>query len=265
MKKKILCTLLICTMAILTACGASDDSSKSESSENSSVDADADTYVEDGTDEDEEKSEEESSELNEYGLTAGQQEALLASVQASVTEGYLEKYNIPAADFKLLPYDANDLNNYDSSGQYTGEDPYECAAVWQQVDNTILWSSDFEFFMNTAIAASEEKEWIVEYLSEKDFTLADTLEEQNQKNSEAGTASYVLDTSTEHYDLTNAVYMGIAKFLNQLDEQERIGVLYELYVISDKNSESIVLNNSGQEVRSTTMFDKVISENIQFE
>ena len=252
MKKKILCTLLVCTMAILTACGASGDSSKSESAETSSGDADADTYVEE-----EEKSEEESSELNEYGLTAEQQEALLASVQASVTEGYLEKYNIPAADFELLPYDVNDLNNYDSSGKYTGVDPYECATVWAVVDNTILGSSDFELYVKTAMAAGEGKEYIVEHLLEKDFTLADTLEEQN--------ASSVLDTSTESYNLENAVYMGIAKFLNQLDKQERAEVLYELYVISDKNSEWVVLNNSEMQIKSTTMFDKVISENIQFE
>ena len=248
-------------MAILTACGASGDSSKPESAENSSVDVDADTYVENDTGEDEEKSEEESSELNEYGLTAGQQEALLASVQASVTEGYLEKYNIPAADFKLLPYDANDLNNYDWSGQYTGADPYESATVWLTVNNTILWS-DFGVYLMSVPELG--KEMGVDILLEKDLTLGDTLEEQNQKNSEIG-ASYVLDTSTERYNLENAVYMGIANFLNQLDEQERAEVLYELYTISDKNLEQVLLSNSGQEERSTTMFDKVISENIQFE
>lgn len=104
----------------------------------------------------------------------------------------------------------------------------------------------------------------VEILLDKDLTLADTLEEQNQKNSESG-VSYVLDTSTERYHLENAVYMGIAKFLNQLDEQERVEVLYELYTISDENSKRVLPDNSTQEVSSTTMFDKVISENIQFE
>ena len=33
-------------------------------------------------------------EINEYGLTDAQQEALLASVKESVTTEYLEKYNI---------------------------------------------------------------------------------------------------------------------------------------------------------------------------
>lgn len=87
--------------------------------------------------------EEKKDEFNEYGLTDEQQEALLTAVEASVKEGYLEKHNISVSDFKLLPYDANDLNNYDYTGEYigsgySGEDPYECALLWYVMDKEIL-------------------------------------------------------------------------------------------------------------------------------
>lgn len=250
MKKNVIAILLCIGMivSLLMGCGSKQEDSDTESSE---------TISEEETAVSDEPSEEESNEPNEYGLTEEQQEALLSSVKDSITKEYLEKYNIPAADFKLLPYDVNDLNNYDSSGTYSGTDPYECARMWSVVDGTICTSNDLGVRLATSVAARDTA-----LLEKEDNIFEETLDAQNQKNKGDG-FSYVLDTSSEHYSLMNAVYMGIVKFTNAMDAQERAEVLYNLYEVSHSNSEMVSIG--GAVVGTTTIFDKVISENIQFE
>lgn len=249
MKRKIVSVLLCVGMitSLLAGCGDSQKKTAEEPKKSETQ---------------KEETAKESSELNEYGLTEEQQAALLASVKDSVTEGYLEKYNIPAADFKLLPFDVNDLKNYDEAGQYTGTDPYECASVWTVVNNTILWSEPGAMLI-TLVQVGDKETGVDALMDMADLTWKDTLEEQNQKNQEGGVSYAFDDTSSEIYGLESAVYAGIAKFLNQLDERERAEVLYELYTISHNNSENVLVGN--REISSTTMFDKVISENIKFE
>lgn len=75
------------------------------------------------------------------------------------------------------------------------------------------------------------------------------------------------DTSTEQYALENAVFMGIAKFINGLETKECAEVLYNL-AMAENNSETIPVTNDsgfGRKYHSITMFGCVISENIQFE
>lgn len=251
MKKKMIVSLLCIGLivSLLTGCKGIQDKSASESSKNTEKNEEA---VSD---------EETSKKLNKYGLTDAQQEALLEAVKTSVTEGYLEKYNIPASDFELRPFDVNDLNHYDSSNEYTGEDPYECAVLWNVMDHTVLGAS-LEVTLRTFMDV-RDRESALDIIQEEDTHLEDTFEARNQKNREVDNVSYELDTSSQSYALWNSVYMGIVEFLNGLDEQERAEVLYDLYENAFDNSEEVVLDN-GSTVRSRTMFDKVISENIEF-
>ena len=163
-------------------------------------------------------------EINEYGLTDAQQEALLASVKESVTTEYLEKYNIAPADFELLPYDANDLNNYDASNTYTGTDPYESASVWNVVDDVIGKTQNWELrALSMGMDTEDDLEFAADFIESPELVFAGTLEEQNALNKETTGGAFVLDTSTQKYALENALYMGIAEFLNGLSDTARAG------------------------------------------
>lgn len=209
------------------------------------------------------KSKNDSGELNEYGLTDTQLEALLAEVKEAVTEEYLNPNNISPSEFKLLPYDVNDLKNYEngySNGNYIGEDPYECSRMWRVISDTILWTDSIEDHLYVGQALGDI-EIFLDVMKDSDFFLEDTLETQCKKNGEKG-ATYEMEPSTRGYSLMNGVYMGIARFLNGLEKDERIKVMYYLYGVFSANSEDVTIN--GSDYRSATMFDKVISENIQF-
>lgn len=293
MKKKLISMALCAGLAVslLTGCGGSADNEsteaeKQETQEETADDAEAaGVETEEGaeaagtdaeenaevaeteTEEDAEAAgEEASAELNEYGLTDAQQEALLASVKESVTEEYLKKYDIPVSEFQLLPYDVYDLGNYDESGNYSGTDSYECASMWRTIDNVIGGADNLTFNLLIGTSAGY-KEMAVEEVLKSGFSLEDTLEEQNQKNKDNNSTGgyYVFDTSSEFYNFANAVYMGIAKYLNGLAEQERVDLLYNLYEISYNNGEYVPVEGVLGDKSTTTMFDKVISDNIQFE
>lgn len=266
MKKKVISLLIALSMACsLCACGSSGknttktDETVQENAAEESPEADG---VEDVLDK---ATDEASDEINEYGLTNVQMEALIASVKESVTTEYLEKYDIVASDFEVRPFDANDLANYDSSGTYTGDDPHEWSAVWDMIDS-VIWQSRIGMSLSVSMALEDPIE-VEMALKENDSAFEDTLAEQNDVNDKEGSISFNLDTSTEQYALENAVFMGIAKFINGLETKECAEVLYNL-ARAEYNSETIPVTNDsgfGREYHSITMFDCVISENIQFE
>lgn len=267
MRRKVIALLLCGALAasVLAGCGSAKEeanapaeSSTAESGEN------AEQTEEDAeTEETAEAEDQDTGAVNEYGLTDAQQEALLASVKESVTTEYLEKYNIAPADFKLLPYDANDLNNYEGE-TYTGTDPYESASVWNVVDDVIGKTQNWEL---TALAmgmdTEDDLEFAADFIESPELVFAGTLEEQNALNKEVTGGAFVLDTSTQKYALENALYMGIAEFLNGLSDTERAQVLVNLY--APIHGQEPVVMESGFSAPSAVLFDRVICDNIQFE
>ena len=69
--------------------------------------------------------------------------------------------------------------------------------------------------------------------------------------------------STQKYALENALYMGIAEFLNGLSDTERAQVLVNLY--APIHGQEPVVMESGFSASSAVLFDRVICDNIQFE
>lgn len=270
MKKKVISLLIALSMACsLCACGSSGkdttktDETVRENAAEASPEADGVEDVQDKAID--ETPNENTDEINEYGLTNVQTEALIASVKESVTAEYLEKYDIVASDFEVRPFDANDLANYDSSGTYTGDDPHEWSALWNTIDN-VIWCSRIGSHLTASMVLEDPGE-LERILKEKDSAFEDTLAEQGDMNGKEGSIGADFDTSTEQYALRNAVFMGIAQFINGLETKECAEVLYNL-AMAEKNSETIpVTNDSGfeREYHSITMFDCVISDNIQFE
>ena len=76
---------------------------------------------------------------------------------------------------------------------------------------------------------------------------------------------YLLDPASERYALRNSVYQGIVSFLNSLDEMERNLLLVNRYQ-AETESERVRVGTEtmGREYYSETMFDRAVSENIQF-
>lgn len=139
----------------------------------------------------------------------------------------VNEYGFTASDFNLSPYDVNDLFHYNESGEYTGDDPEYIA------------------------------DEIKSMLEDGSLTFPATLEE----------AGYEL--KTEHDTLTNAVYKGIAGYLNSLDIEECAELLAHLCLIKNENTEYVdVLFYEGASLAASqptmTVFDKVITENLQF-
>lgn len=118
-------------------------------------------------------------------------------------------------------------DSYNESGEYTGDDPEYIA------------------------------DEIKSMLEDGSLTFPATLEE----------AGYEL--KTEHDTLTNAVYKGIAGYLNSLDIEECAELLAHLCLIKNENTEYVdVLFYEGASLAASqptmTVFDKVITENLQF-
>ena len=260
--------MLLCgalAASVLAGCGSAKEEANApaESSTAESGETAEQTEEDAETGEGAEAEGQDTGEINEYGLTDAQQEALLASVKESVTTEYLEKYNIAPADFELLPYDANDLNNYEGE-TYTGTDPYESASVWNVVDDVIGKTQNWEL---TALAmgmdTEDDLEFAADFIESPELVFAGTLEEQNALNKEVTGGAFVLDTSTQKYALENALYMGIAEFLNGLSDTERAQVLVNLY--APIHGQEPVVMESVFSAPSAVLFDRVICDNIQFE
>lgn len=202
--------------------------------------------------------------VNEYGLTAAQQETLLQSVKTSVTEGYLEKYGLTPEEFEIRPYDVNEFNYYDSSWTYTGEDPYEFTRIWYTIDDMLGNKAGLNIGALMDYSTLNFGGYVSTML-EDDYKFADTLKEQCEQNLQyTGEAPAFYSETEEYYDLANSIYTGIAQFLNGLEAQERAELVYSLYynLYMEGTSENVVINDVGYPPR--TMFDRVISENVQF-
>ena len=247
MKKRVLAVFLcmLMTLSCMTGCGNSEKEDSSGQSE-----SDTETVKEETSDSEEGQKEE----LNSYGLTESQQEKLLDAVKASLENNYLNSQNIAAAEFSIKPYDPLEQNNYDASGNYTGDDPYEWASVWRTMDNAVASGNDI-FMALTAM--DTDPKMAEEYMEQVGY--ADTLDEQ-WKTVMGGDA-----TASSTYELANAVYMGIAEFLNSLDTAEKLQVISNLQNAREESGEAegVTAATTGENYNST-MFDRVIAENIQF-
>ena len=69
----------------------------------------------------------------------------------------------------------------------------------------------------------DDLEFAADFIESPELVFAGTLEEQNALNKETTGGAFVLDTSTQKYALENALYMGIAEFLNGLSDTARAG------------------------------------------
>ena len=202
------------------------------------------------------ESEVQAQEFNAYGLTDAQQASLIDSVKASIEE-YLNKYNISAEDFRLQTYDVNDMGNYDENGNYTGEDAYQWTFLWHTVDDAI-WNSGLDMVMTLG----DDQEFITELIGDEVGIFADDLNIQLQNNLENWGSAVIVDPSDELYDLQNAVYRGIVNFINGLDSQERNELLYNL---GKERAKAEYIPIGMTSYPDQVMFDRVISENLQFE
>lgn len=260
MKKKILSVFL--AMAVFLSCtvnSAGAEATAEGGAETAETDADANSA--DGAAETTEAETEADGDLNEYGLTAEQQEALLESVKTTVTEDYLDKYGIAPGDFQIRPFDANDMKDYDDSGIYIGEDPYQFSSIWMLVDGIIQFKDDlYVEVVSRDVYGKDSRD--VSFLLEDGYVFADTLKEQSEQNMEqTGNGMSFEGFPEKEYDLANSIYMGIAQFLNGLEEQERAELVYSR-CLAEYHSEEVEIN--GMYYFTELMFDRVISDNIQF-
>ncbi len=251
MKKKVLAVLVAAAMFCPAAVYAAEPAAQEET-ENSGETAPAeekDSAAEAG-----------SAESEGYGMTEEQVTALVNSVKTSVTENYLDKYGIAPADFQMNPYDGNDLNNYTTSGEYTGSDPYQWSKIWYNVDRD-LTKVDSDMDMALLMYGSGDieiddfaLEMAAEYIG--DVVFPDDSE----------SCSTLFD-DPQQADLMNAVYKGIAAFLNGLDGETKTEVLLNRYSMAQNAERVKVFINENEyiEYQSETMFDRVICENIKFE
>lgn len=249
MKKKVLAVLVAAAMFCPAAVYAAEPAAQEET-ENSGETAPAeekDSAAEAG-----------SAESEGYGMTEEQVTALVDSVKTSVTENYLDKYGIAPADFQMNPYDGNDMNNYTLSGEYTGSDPYQWAKIWYNVDRDLI-KADSDMEMSLMVNA---------FTGVDDITLEMAIEDIGDVVFPDDSEScYTLFDDPQTADLMNAVYKGIAVFLNGLDGETKTEVLLNRYSMAQNAERVKVFINENEyiEYQSETMFDRVICENIKFE
>ena len=249
MKKKVLAVMMAAAMFCPAAVYAAEPAAQEET-ENSGETAPAeekDSAAEAG-----------SAESEGYGMTEEQVTALVDSVKTSVTENYLDKYGIAPADFQMNPYDGNDMNNYTLSGEYTGSDPYQWAKIWYNVDRDLI-KADSDMEMSLMVNA---------FTGVDDITLEMAIEDIGDVVFPDDSEScYTLFDDPQTADLMNAVYKGIAAFLNGLDGEAKTEVLLNRYSMAANAERVKVFINENEyiEYQSETMFDRVICENIKFE
>ena len=249
MKKKVLAVLVAAAMFCPAVVYAAEPAAQEET-ENSGETAPAE--------EQDSAAEAGSAESEGYGMTEEQVTALVDSVKTSVTENYLDKYGIAPADFQMNPYDGNDMNNYTLSGEYTGSDPYQWAKIWYNVDRDLI-KADSDMEMSLMVNA---------FTGVDDITLEMAIEDIGDVVFPDDSEScYTLFDDPQTADLMNAVYKGIAVFLNGLDGEAKTEVLLNRCSMA-KNAERVkvfINENEYIEYQSETMFDRVICENIKFE
>ena len=94
------------------------------------------------------------------------------------------------------------------------------------------------------------------YLKVKCNEQGEIAKEQNETNYE-----WYVENNPQEGDLAGAIYEGIAKFLNGLDDAERAEVLYDVYAAN------VYQNGNGEDEQGRVlhrMFDQVIIENVSF-
>lgn len=247
MKKRAL-TVFLCTLMALYCMTGCSNSGKEDSSVQS--EADTETIREETSDSNAGQKEDQKEKLNQYGLTESQQDNLLAAVKSSLEENYLKPQNVSAEEFSIKPYDPLEQNNYDSVGNYAGDDPYQWSLVWRVMDNAVASGNDI---FKALTAMNLDQEMAEEYMEK--IVYADTLDEQWNGNI----------VSSSVYELADAVYIGIAEFLNSLDTAERLQVISNL--VDAREESGIAEGVTGMTMGANynfTMFDRVIAENIQF-
>lgn len=130
----------------------------------------------------------------------------------------------------------------------------EWVSVWRTIDAAVASGNDI-FMALTAMDVDPES--AEEYMEKVEY--ASTLDEQ-WKTVMGGDAA-----ASSTYELSNAVYMGIAEFLNSLDAAEKLQVISNLQNAREESGEAegVTAATTGENYNST-MFDRVIAENIQF-
>lgn len=200
----------------------------------------------------------EEAEVNEYGLTTEEVDGLVESVKESVTTNYLEKYGITSADFELSPFDIEEYQKYDVESDETGAGL--SSAMWHFLDNAFL-SSDESMVLTLAVDIGDDG-MLADSIEENKYCLEDTLIEQEEHLSIKQD-----DNTTQLFAFTDAVYQGIVSFLKTCSAEEQAHILCSLYQYRKSNSEEVIMGEGDfrLSVLTATMFDRVISENIQFE
>lgn len=229
MKKKIVMGMLILSMAVLSAACSTKkaDVAKEETSQSTEI-------KESSEKEDKANS---SEERNVYGLTEEETKTLTKLVKEKITTQYLEKYKIAPKDFSFPEYVPGDKAN-----------------LWYHIDYCLCPGEVSTSVVTGEIGGLKDTE--LEKLSEgiNDGTIA--FEEQIKYDSD------FYAKNSQQCDLEQAIYQGVAEFLNGLDVAERAEVLYNVY---DANVYQDGKGSDEQGNNLHSMFDQVIIENISFE
>ena len=253
MKRKFVSTMLALTMAVsLCACSSKEATSSAEASVSSEKESTGMEKAEESEAVIAEDSEEntDATTENAYGLTAEETATLVQLVRDSVTTGYLEKYEIDPASFSLPEYVPGEADNLWRILEI-------CLESSGEVDNdTALLSATTSYLAGLkeeAIQSGVEKVENGEYVLQSSW-----------KEAKAHTYQGMVDAGREQdADLIDAVYTGIASFLNGLDVERRMEILIEnFYRIKLDDSADAITDDQGNYVH--TMIDQVICENISF-
>lgn len=253
MKRKFVSTMLALTMAVsLCACSSKEATSSAEAKVSSATES---TGVENAEEseavvvEDSEENTNTETE-NAYGLTAEETATLVQLVKDSVTTGYLEKYEIDPVSFSLPEYVPGEGDNLWDILEICLESPGEA-----NNDDTLLTAT----MCYAAGLTDEAIQRGVEKVENGEYVL-----QSSWKEAKAHTYQGMVDAGREQdADLIDAVYTGIASFLNGLDVERRMEILIEnFYRINVDDSADAIKDDQGNYVH--TMFDQVICENISF-
>ncbi len=253
MKRKFVSTMLALTMAVsLCACSSKEATSSAEAKVSSATES---TGVENAEEseavvvEDSEENTNTETE-NAYGLTAEETATLVQLVKDSVTTGYLEKYEIDPVSFSLPEYVPGEGDNLWAILEICLESPGEVDNDDTLLTATIGYAAGLT---DEAIQRGVEKVENGEYVLQSSW-----------KEAKAHTYQGMVDAGREQdADLIDAVYTGIASFLNGLDVERRMEILIEnFYRIMVDDSADAIKDDQGNYVH--TMFDQVICENISF-
>ena len=185
-------------------------------------------------------------------------------MKTAITEDYLEKYGIAATDFYVNPYNFEDYFDSYVTGVYTGTDPYEWAGVWNTVGLALMgtqwWENEsssnllvlYEALVDFSVNDADYYDHMEGFRAE----LKDNLPEQWEAS-----MGVVMDDehmASQRWALECAVYRGIAEFLKSVGSWECASILGNVYLYS-----------YGEDYADTLLeyplFDRVLSENLQFE